>query len=508
MKKFSLREIRQLKADKASLVAIFERLVLTPEKGDKGDKGDPGKDGYTPIKGIDYHDGKKGERGLPGKKGKDGYTPVKGVDYFDGKKGDKGDPGKKGKDGRPDTATQIKNKLESLKGEDRLDAKAIKNIDKYASNIFRQLAVTAPSTGGSVTWAQILGDPSSSTTLVALLAGYEPVVVAGTTSQYYRGDKSWQTLDKTAIGLSNVDNTSDVNKPISTLVQAALDLKANQSTTYTKTEADTLLSAKQNSDADLSTIASINVNTGSGVLASDGSGWIYKTYSALKTAMAFVKGDVGLGNVDNTSDANKPVSTAQQAALDLKLDINKTGIAKTSGGTQQYGLPGTLFTGIGTSTLNAGEDRYTILYVPYAVTITSFKFEVTTPGPASNANVRVGIYKADTDMQPTAALAPVYDSGDIAVASLFTGVKTVSSLSIPLARGAYLIAMNCDVQMIIRVFTSPTPVVLTGLGASGLAQRFSVTRSYASFPTPGTKWTTLATATGGMIQPIVMEWTE
>ena len=31
-----------------------------------------------------------------------------------------------------------------------------------------------------------------------------------------------------------------------------------------------------------------------------------------------VKGDVGLGNVDNTSDANKPVSTATQTALDAK----------------------------------------------------------------------------------------------------------------------------------------------------------------------------------------------
>lgn len=30
------------------------------------------------------------------------------------------------------------------------------------------------------------------------------------------------------------------------------------------------------------------------------------------------KTDVGLGNVDNTSDANKPVSTATQAALDTK----------------------------------------------------------------------------------------------------------------------------------------------------------------------------------------------
>lgn len=32
------------------------------------------------------------------------------------------------------------------------------------------------------------------------------------------------------------------------------------------------------------------------------------------------KAQVGLGNVDNTSDLNKPVSTAQQTALDLKID--------------------------------------------------------------------------------------------------------------------------------------------------------------------------------------------
>lgn len=35
--------------------------------------------------------------------------------------------------------------------------------------------------------------------------------------------------------------------------------------------------------------------------------------------VTLAKADVGLGNVTNTSDANKPVSTAQQAALDLKV---------------------------------------------------------------------------------------------------------------------------------------------------------------------------------------------
>lgn len=51
----------------------------------------------------------------------------------------------------------------------------------------------------------------------------ENTITAGTTSQYYRGDKTFQTLDKTAVGLANVDNTSDLNKPVSTATQTAIN---------------------------------------------------------------------------------------------------------------------------------------------------------------------------------------------------------------------------------------------------------------------------------------------
>jgi hypothetical protein len=53
------------------------------------------------------------------------------------------------------------------------------------------------------------------------LAGKENAIAAGSTAQYWRGDKSWQTLDKSAVGLANVDNTSDANKPVSTAGAAA-----------------------------------------------------------------------------------------------------------------------------------------------------------------------------------------------------------------------------------------------------------------------------------------------
>ncbi len=49
------------------------------------------------------------------------------------------------------------------------------------------------------------------------------------------------------------------------------------------------------------------------------------TQAALKKAetalQSVTKASVGLGNVDNTSDVNKPVSTAQQAALDKKANL-------------------------------------------------------------------------------------------------------------------------------------------------------------------------------------------
>ena len=61
----------------------------------------------------------------------------------------------------------------------------------------------------------------------------EPTITAGTSLQYYRGDKTFQTLNKSAVGLANVDNTSDVNKPISTATQNALNLKQDAITLTT-----------------------------------------------------------------------------------------------------------------------------------------------------------------------------------------------------------------------------------------------------------------------------------
>ena len=70
-------------------IAVANGFDGTEQEWLKSLKGVDGKDGYTPIKGVDYFDGQNGT---------DGYTPVKGVDYFDGRDGQDGKTPLKGTD--------------------------------------------------------------------------------------------------------------------------------------------------------------------------------------------------------------------------------------------------------------------------------------------------------------------------------------------------------------------------------------------------------------------------
>jgi hypothetical protein len=89
-------------------------------------------------------------------------------------------------------------------------------------------------TSGGGTWGSITGDPSTQTDLMALLNAKVP------TSRTVNGKalSANVTIAKADIAdLTNVDNTSDADKPVSTAQQAALDLKANAASTQTALDA-------------------------------------------------------------------------------------------------------------------------------------------------------------------------------------------------------------------------------------------------------------------------------
>ncbi|WP_353168367.1 hypothetical protein, partial [Flavobacterium sp.] len=200
---------------------------------------------------------------------------------------------------------------------------------------------------GKIKLTNDLGGTADLPTVPGLLTK-EPIIAAGTTSQYWRGDKTWQTLDKSVVGLGNVDNTADADKPVSTAVQTALDTKenaANKSDVTTLGTSDVLFptqnAVKTYVDAQISNAiipdatttvkgkiklagdlnGTADLPTVPGLLTKEpiiAAGTTSQYWRGDKTWQTLDKSVVGLGNVDNTADADKPVSTAVQTALDTK----------------------------------------------------------------------------------------------------------------------------------------------------------------------------------------------
>lgn len=95
------------------------------------------------------------------------------------------------------------------------------------------------------------GDETQST--ITTKIGFTPLSKTLADTYYEPKDSAIQThivstsnphsVTKNQVGLGNCDNTSDLNKPVSTATKTALDLKADKTTTYSKTEVDNAISA-------------------------------------------------------------------------------------------------------------------------------------------------------------------------------------------------------------------------------------------------------------------------
>ncbi len=183
---------------------------------------------------------------------------------------------------------------------------------------------------GSITDAKIVGVSASK------LTGVVPIANGGTGA-------STAAAAKVNLAINNVDNTTDLNKPISTLTQAALDLKenaVNKSATTTlgtsdvlfptqnavKTYVDAAIANTATADGSITDVKILSISaskiTGIVPVANGGTG--ASTIAAAKIILA-------LNNVDNTSDVNKPISTLTQAALDLKENSTNKSATTTLG---------------------------------------------------------------------------------------------------------------------------------------------------------------------------------
>lgn len=165
-----------------------------------------------------------------------------------------------------------------------------------------------------------------------------------------------------------------------------------------------------------------------------------------------------------------------------------------AGGTTHYSVPGVNIT----STITDVPAVNTVRYMPFLVngaTLTLDQMAISVQIAAASSFVRVGIYAADTDWQPTTL---VVDGGALDTST--TGQKT-ASISTTLPPGRYLMAMNATVGTpTLRGFRGGHALI----GYNATLSNFSFwsitgSQTYGAFPSTGTAWSTIVTGDTGLV---------
>ena len=181
-------------------------------------------------------------------------------------------------------------------------------------------------------------------------------------------------LSKSNVGLGNVDNTTDDGKPISALTATALaakaDLVAGKIPTSQMPTLSLTTAVPVTNQASMLALTALQVQPGDVAIRTDGTGtWMLNaidpsligSWTQLTSASDSVtsvngqtgvvvlgKANVGLTNVDDTSDTGKPVSTAQATAIATKAatvhvhsgaDITTGTVTMLRGGTGNVVVP-------------------------------------------------------------------------------------------------------------------------------------------------------------------------
>jgi len=294
----------------------LEGISLVTIKGDKGDKGDIGERGEKGDNGVD---------GQNGKDGKDGKNGRDGIDGVDGKNGVDGKDGKDGKDGSPDTGEEIVSKINELPTDNedyKIDAKHIKNLPKQ--DIIRG--------GGGTRYLEQLVDVNLDGLTKDAQGKYELGSGGGVSdhgaltglldddhTQYHtdaRGDARYPLLTSLGAnnGIATLDSSGKVpSSQLPSYVDDVLEYANLASFPVTGTTSIIYVALDTNKTYRWSGSSYVEISPSE------------VTSVAGKTgAVTLVKADVGLSNVDNTSDLNKPISTATQTALDGKANTSHT----------------------------------------------------------------------------------------------------------------------------------------------------------------------------------------
>ena len=224
---------------------------LTGANGVTGTTGVQGADGANGIQGLTGANGVTGSTGLKGADGANGIQGLTGANGVTGSTGLKGADGANGIQGL--TGANGVTGLTGLKGADGANgiqglagANGVQGADGASG-------IQGLTGANGITGSTGLKGADGANGIQGLAgADYKFPITAGDTSQFWRWDKTWQTLNSTVVGLGDVNNTSDLDKPIST---ATLDYILKNTDRYNTISSGTEIITSSSSDVIVSGMA-------------------------------------------------------------------------------------------------------------------------------------------------------------------------------------------------------------------------------------------------------------
>ena len=166
-----------------------------------------------------------------------------------------------------------------------------------------------------------------------------------------------------------------------------------------------------------------------------------------------------------------------------------------------FGLPNTIFASSTTQAISANNSYFSPFAIKgKSITIKHLAFDATT-APTSSATVRLAIYAADGQMQPTGA--PLFNSGAITVGTTNASYR-IRVTPFTLSAGNYLLILNTTQNFTIRVYAG-TIQFFTNTFGSVISYNVAQTLS-GDFPSIPVKWVSRNTSAAAARSFALMGW--
>jgi hypothetical protein len=212
--------------------------------------------------------------------------------------------------------------------------------------------------------------------------------------------------------------------------------------------------------------------------------WATRSMSQLKTDLALGKSDVGLSNVDNTSDLGKPISTATQTALDLKAPLASPALIGTptaptaSAGTNTSQIATTAFVGTAIGNLiNGAPGALDTLNELAAALGSDPNFATTITNALANKQPLDAELTAIASLTSAADKMPYFTgSGSASLADLSAAARSLlDDISFSAMRSTLGLVIGLDVQAydldLLAVANLSTTGIITRTGAGTASTR-------------------------------------